>query len=851
MYLNRFLIIFLSLIFFQSQISALSLVPWPQSVQINQGSLEIKNSSRIVYNNLNISELAKILSNEIYLITGKKLPLVLSNTVAPGDIYLKLSPGSLVQGSYVLNVSDIATIQANDYKTLALGTTTLLQAIEFDGNRTVLPLLQIKDFPKEKYRGVLLDIAREPYSLNSIKKQIILNHFYKIPYLVLHLNDNESITFKLAFDPKLGTTNYNGTKDPRPILAFSKAELLDLVKFADQRGVTLIPEIEMPGHGAALIRARPDLFKTGEYHYATLNIANSQAVNELKTIVKELANIFVSSPYIHLGGDEADFAMLNRGITGIYTDPYGNQFIKVYDDVRVQWDNKLDYLTQIERAAGRIGPQDRIDDAHAVFRDFLNNMNAYVKSLGKKSIIWESYTLTDAIVPVSKEIIVMPFDQFRTATFYINSGFDLINASWSPLYIVLVSLLDGSNGLKDTPEHVFNWNKRIFDVFYGNQTPTSSHTVSESLAYKILGAQLSLWENTELGFLPAERPLLPAMSEKLWNPDSGLSYFNFNSRYNSQDKNFNSIVTANLINHDISDVSTIESTSYTSFYQGKTYLMKVIQGKRIALLIPSEKFDLYDKIALQTIVSTYDNAYNYYMLATGQVPNLFYNYKGKLSIAVVDATCGGGCGYLGSTGIEIQADMWEMIYKSFNTNGLHEQLAFYELGRNFWLYRAKLNGGNPNGPSIGEYSFTTGFAVYMRFKSMAYAKAAGANFGTYTFENFLKAVKDLVDIYVNDPSFTFENTLHVGKSVGFGSGSDLFASFLFRLERDYGGKGFSMNFWKYVEKQPTATTDSEAIDNFFTAACMTAESNLTNLFVNTWRWPISQGAIQKVQNLYP
>jgi hypothetical protein len=105
-------------------------------------------------------------------------------------------------------------------------------------------------------------------------------------------------------------------------------------------------------------------------------------------------------------------------------------------------------------------------------------------------------------------------------------------------------------------------------------------------------------------------------------------------------------------------------------------------------------------------------------------------------------------------------------------------------------------------------------------------------------------VKNLVDEYVADPSLNFSNTLAIGQGVPnsqLGS-TDLFASFLFRLALEYGGNAFYESLWKQVAAEPAATTDQGAIDNLFLAAGYAADRNLTSLFIDTWRWPISTAA---------
>lgn len=517
----------------------LALVPWPTKVQERAGMLEISGNTVIEYNAQWLLTSAQILSDEIFELTKLRLAIKQTTANGLGNIILSAQSGFAPEG-YKVDINDRATIKATSARGFSWGAVTLLQIAQMHNNKPVFKKVYIEDQPVENYRGVLLDIAREPFSLDSIKRQIILNRFYKVPFLVLHLTDDQAVTFKLDSEPTLGTTNENGARDYRPIPAYTRQELEDLVKFANARGVTLIPEFDMPGHGAALIRARPDLFKTGAYHHATLNIANDAAVQKIQEIVKELANIFKSSPYFHLGGDEADFSQLHRNVDAPEW---------VYPNVREQWNQKLDQITLEERAKGRIGPDVTLDDAHVVYRKFLNDMNSFVKKLNKKALVWESFTILDSIVPVARDIVVLPYDQFVTATTYIDGGFSLINSSWSPLYIVHASLADGSDGLMDTESSIYRWNKSIFDVYYDNRTPTSAHIVDRARSVRIRGAQMSLFECTEGGYFNAERPRLPAMSEKLWNPRAQKTFDDFIERYTKVNEMLDVIIAAHIPMH--------------------------------------------------------------------------------------------------------------------------------------------------------------------------------------------------------------------------------------------------------------------------------------------------------------
>jgi hypothetical protein len=281
---------------------------------------------------------------------------------------------------------------------------------------------------------------------------------------------------------------------------------------------------------------------------------------------------------------------------------------------------------------------------------------------------------------------------------------------------------------------------------------------------------------------------------------------------------------------------------------GDTLTMNVWQGTHVSLLTPTSMTGLNPTV-MAKILTTVDNAYEYYATATGALPSPFppnYYKNGRDTIAAVPNTGGAGFSYLGATGIEILTPYFEILYNGVENHNQYDQVVFYELGRNFWLYGNQLNGTN-----IGANAFATGFAVLMRFLSLDSTGQAGGPFNSWTYSQFEQHEKNLVDEYVADPSLNFSNTLAVGQGVPNSQlgATDLFASFMLRLGLDYGGNAFFASLWKQVAAEPATTTNQGAIDNMFLAACRAADRNLTTLFANSWRWPISAAAITQAATL--
>ena len=265
-------------------------------------------------------------------------------------------------------------------------------------------------------------------------------------------------------------------------------------------------------------------------------------------------------------------------------------------------------------------------------------------------------------------------------------------------------------------------------------------------------------------------------------------------------------------------------------------------GKHTAFL--TVRSDLDPKV-MAKLNDTFDKVYASYKDATGREPAQHKQHEGRVTIAEVTNTCGAGCGMLGATGIELIPACFGELYDGVARHNEYDQALPYEFGRNFWFYRSQLVQAGDKPDDAYASSVITGYAVFMRFMAL---DAAGVELGSFrgkSGKEFRKRVEELVDLYVADPKQTWENTLKVGgapKNPMDLNGTDLFASFCFRLARDRGGREFIGKLWKEVEKRPAAQTTQDSVDNFILAASAAAGENLTSLFTETWRWPMSDAA---------
>lgn len=442
-----------------------ALIPWPKTVRVGKGSLRLGARSRICTTAPSLKPLARILSDEIFMATGLRLDLR-EAAPASGDIGLALDP-RLAGESYTLAVDRSARVLGANYNAIAMGSATLLQAIIATGAGISIPSLTVTDHPGSVYCGTMLDVARQRHPIDALRPVVEMCRLYKIRYLHLHLTDDQLFMFPSTAYPKIGAAGYK------------REELIGLVAYADARGVTLVPEIEMPGHSTVLSAAMPEVFgardpATGKYHgLGVLNIANEAIYPVLESLIGEVCDVFRSSPYIHIGGDETDWSAFDA-------DPSVRAF-----KLRTH------------------------QDTGQIFARFLNRINAIVKRHGKQTIVWEGFGQGS---DVDRDILVMAWHgSSHPPKALLDAGYRIINVPWTP-------------GVYHTVAQVYNWN--VYHLNLNEQ----DQSIQLPPTPRVIGAQMVLWERAPQEALPMLRTKAPARQERVYSPDAGRSAEDFEAR---------------------------------------------------------------------------------------------------------------------------------------------------------------------------------------------------------------------------------------------------------------------------------------------------------------------------------
>jgi hypothetical protein len=269
------------------------------------------------------------------------------------------------------------------------------------------------------------------------------------------------------------------------------------------------------------------------------------------------------------------------------------------------------------------------------------------------------------------------------------------------------------------------------------------------------------------------------------------------------------------------------------------------QGRYVTVLV--EQSPARDPTVMTELVDALDRAWHYYSVTTGQTPGSDrFMLNGRDEIAEVDSlnppnSCGGAaCSYLGEDGTEILTQFFESGYQEIAQHNLFDQALFYELGRTFWFWSPQLQFQAPDQDPV-----VTGFAVLMRFESMAAAGVSGAPFGSTPFPQFEAGVMALAHEYEANTSFTFAQTLAQDKSPGAYSGTDFWASLMMLLAKRHCGQTFFDVFFHHAGALSAASSTAGAVTNWLNDADYASGADLSSVFYNRWGFPHPDGQVNE------
>jgi hexosaminidase len=246
---------------------------------------------------------------------GPAITIGVSDGVPVPDVTpVGLSPtGAELDERYRLVVrGDGVSLEARAVEGVLRGLATLRQllaAAPREGDARLLRPVEIVDAPRIAWRGLSLDVVRCFFDVDQVRRVIDLLELYKLNVLHLHLTDDQGWRLEVPGRPQLTAVGGAGALGDRPGGSYTRAELADLVRYAADRGVTVVPEVDMPGHSAAAIRSYPELAAAladpASPVGTNLLLPEHEGVLDFAAdVVRALADV-APGPYVHVGGDEA------------------------------------------------------------------------------------------------------------------------------------------------------------------------------------------------------------------------------------------------------------------------------------------------------------------------------------------------------------------------------------------------------------------------------------------------------------------------------------------------------------------------------------------------------------------
>jgi len=512
-----------------AQNPVLNLIPQPVDIQQSGGQYELLRTSTISFDAPEALKIAGLFSQKLNLPTGFTIKPQQGNT---GSIQFNLNkvPVSTLgkEGYTLVSSPNGVVITANDPAGLFYGMQTLLQLLpkEIEGKTAAniawtVPSVKITDYPRFAWRGLMLDVSRNFFTKEEVEKYIDQMARYKYNTFHWHLTDDNGWRIEIKSLPKLTEVGawrvprfgrFGERAEPKEGEAatvggfYTQSDIKEIIKFAQDRFVTILPEIDVPGHSMAAIASYPELsctkdpntkvnpgssfsewFNDGTFKMRidnTLNPSDEKVYEFLDKVFTEMAAIF-PNPYIHVGGDEC--------YKGFWTKDAGCQALM-----------KKMNMTKPEELQAY----------------FMKRVETILKSKGKKLIGWDEI-LEGGVAP---EATVMSWRGIKGGIEAAKMGHFVVMTPTTFGY------LDYQQG-EETIEPPIYAGLRLNKCYSFNPVPEGVD------AKYILGGQGNLWTEQVETLHHAEYMTWPrawALAEDFWSPNASKNWDNFIQRVEKQ-----------------------------------------------------------------------------------------------------------------------------------------------------------------------------------------------------------------------------------------------------------------------------------------------------------------------------
>ncbi|MFD4440062.1 family 20 glycosylhydrolase [Nocardia sp. NPDC058519] len=431
---------------------------------------------------------------------GGRPAAVSAGPAASGDIVVRVADSGPAEAeSYRIDIGANMTVTARTRQGATHATQTLLQ---WFSQTTTVPAGAVIDRPDFAERGLMLDVGRKFLSVGWIKQRIREMAYYRMNLLHLHLSDHYG--FRLA------STSHPEITSPQH---YTRAELAEIISYADTYGIEVVPEIGFPGHMNAILAPHPELVlhpaTTSPIDVATdsllagtaegrIDLSNPAARPLIEDLLREFVPLFPGR-YFHLGGDE-------------YVTDYSR------------------YPQLAAAAHDRLGPDAVPQDLVA---DTVNGAGDIVASYGKTARLWNDGIPRGARLSVDESIVVEHWTAGNGLLPWVGNdngpeqladqGRLLNNSAFTPTYWAS----GGYAAPMNTPPHLlYAWDPGLF---------VNGTRLRQDQRERLLGSKLHVWCDdptvmTEEQMVSPVRERLPVMAQQLWAGTGGAAYPEFVAR---------------------------------------------------------------------------------------------------------------------------------------------------------------------------------------------------------------------------------------------------------------------------------------------------------------------------------
>ncbi|HEY1113716.1 MAG TPA: family 20 glycosylhydrolase [Chitinophagaceae bacterium] len=518
---------------YAQQTPSVNIIPQPVSLQTKSGTFTLSRKTVLAAGDEQDRRMAGLLNEYLQQIYGFQLDVDRQES----KDYIRLATRKFIQApgkdAYTLNVTaDGVTIEGDTYAGTFYGLQTLLQLMPALDKKTLIqypefkiPQVSIQDHPRFQYRGLHLDVSRHFFPILFIKKYIDYIAFHKMNYFHWHLTDDQGWRIEMKKYPLLNTVaayrngtiigRYPGTGNDNLRYGgyYTQDEVKEIVRYAADRHITVVPEIEMPGHASAAIAAYPWLscFPQKETVIPSHPSEASKKINGKK--VQETWGVFED---IFCAGKDSTFAFLQDVLDEVLP-LFPSTYIHVGGD-----EAPKNHWKACPACQQRIKAEN-LKDEHELQSYFIQRMEKYLNSKGRTLIGWDEI-LEGGLAP---NAIVMSWRGEAGGIEAARQSHQVIMTPGPPLYF------DHSQ-TKNEDSVVIGGYSPLDRVY--NYDPVPKELTAEQAKY-ILGAQANLW--TEYMKYPSKVeyhlfPRLSALSEVLWTPKEQKSWSSFEKRLQAQ-----------------------------------------------------------------------------------------------------------------------------------------------------------------------------------------------------------------------------------------------------------------------------------------------------------------------------